>query len=111
MATLTTEMATVPREAQSARFALLRRREQLRYLLLLVPGIVFLIAFYGYPVAAMLLRSVNDPVWGWQNFAPLVQARSTIDVLGQSIPANAYIRVFGITLQVAVVVTICTLLL
>ena len=50
--------------------------------LLLVPAVVFLFVFYGYPVAAMLLRSFNDPTWGWQNFEPLRQARSTLDVLG-----------------------------
>lgn len=110
MATLTTEMAQ-PREAQPARFARLRRQEQWRLIYLLIPGLVFLIAFYGYPVASMLLRSVSDPTWGWQNFQPLFEARSTIDVLGASLPMNAYIRVFGITLQIAIVVTLVTLLL
>lgn len=111
MATLTGEIAAAPKDAQSARFARLRRLEQARYLLLLVPAVGFLIAFYGYPVAAMLTRAFSDPVPGLQNFAPLVQARSTLDVLGLSLPMNAYIRVFGITLQVAIVVTLCTLLL
>ena len=111
MATIASGRAQRPREAQSARFALLRRKEQWRLVYLLIPGLVFLIAFYGYPVASMLLRSVSDPTWGWQNFQPLFEARSTIDVLGASLPMNAYIRVFGITLQIAVVVTLVTLLL
>lgn len=111
MATLTTDMSTAPREVQVARFERLRRREQWRYVLLLVPAVVFLVALYGYPVASMLLRAFNDPTWGLQNFAPLVQARSTIDVFGLSLPMNAYIRVFGITLQIALVVTVVTLLL
>jgi putative spermidine/putrescine transport system permease protein len=111
VATLTTEMARQPREAQTARFARLRRREQWRLAFLLIPGLLFLIAFYGYPVASMLLRSVSDPTWGWQNFQPLVEARSTVEILGASLPMNAYIRVFGITLQIAIVVTLCTLLL
>jgi ABC-type spermidine/putrescine transport system permease subunit I len=111
MATLTTEMARQPREAQTARFARLRRREQWRFVFLLIPGLLFLIAFYGYPVASMLMRSVSDPTWGWQNFQPLVEARSTVEILGASLPMNAYIRVFGITLQIAVVVTLSTLLL
>src|SRR3954471_9730306 len=111
MATITAASPAIPREAQSARFALLRRKEQLRYLLLLVPAFIFLIVFYGYPVAAMLLRSFNDPTWGWQNFAPLVQLKSSINVFGLSVPTNAYIRVFGITLQIAIVTTIFTLLL
>jgi putative spermidine/putrescine transport system permease protein len=111
VATLTGEIAAVPKEAQAARFQRLRRLEQTRYLLLLVPAVVFLIAFYGYPVAAMLTRAFYDPTLGLQNFAPLVQARSALDVLGISIPMNAYIRVFGITLQIALIVTLCTLLL
>src|SRR5215203_6919130 len=111
MATFTTEMTSAPRETQSSRFARLRRQEQVRYLLLLVPAVVFLVVFYGYPVAAMLTLSFSEPTWGWQNFEPLVQARSALDVLGGSLPMNAYIRVFGITLQVAIVVTFFTLLL
>jgi putative spermidine/putrescine transport system permease protein len=111
MATLTRDMATAPKAADAARFQRLRRLEQLRYLLLLVPAVAFLIAFYGYPVASMLTRSFTDPVLGLQNFEPLIQVRSTIDVLGLSFPMNAYIRVFGITLQIAIIVTLCTLLL
>src|SRR5918992_3940738 len=111
MAALTSEMANAPRKAQTVRFARLRRKEQVRYLLLLVPAVGFLIAFYGYPVAAMLTRSISEPTWGWQNFEPLLQARSTLDLLGVSVPMNAFIRVFGITLQVAVIVTVITLLL
>ena len=111
MATLTSDIASTPRAAQEARFARLRRREQWRYVVLLLPAVIFLIAFYGYPVASMLLRSIAEPTWGLQNFAPLVQARSTIDVFGLSLPMNAYIRVFGITLQIALVTTVVTLLL
>nr|MBA3450428.1 hypothetical protein [Chloroflexia bacterium] len=91
MATLTTEMATAPRETQIAHFARLRRKEQWRYVLLLLPALVFLIAFYGYPVAAMLTRSFNEPGWGLQNFEPLVQIRSTMDLFGFAFPMNAYI--------------------
>ncbi|MGH2614117.1 MAG: ABC transporter permease [Thermomicrobiales bacterium] len=111
MATLTSEMATVPREAQSARFARLRRREQWRYLFLLAPALVFLLALYGYPVANMLMRAFYDPAWGVQNFAPLVQASSTVEVLGITLPMNVYLRVFWITLQIALVTTVFTLLL
>ena len=111
MATLTQEMAAPPREAQAARFARLRRREQWRYLALLAPAVIFLFLMYGYPVASMLLRSFSDPAWGLQNFEPLVQARSTFDLFGVAIPMNAYIRVFGITLQIALVTTVATLLL
>lgn len=108
---LTENTPTTERRAQVSQFGALARREQWRYLLLLAPGLVFLIVFYGYPVASMLARSFTDPVLGLQNFEPLVQARSTIDILGLSIPMNAYIRVFGITLQIALVTTLITLAL
>ncbi|MDQ3226947.1 MAG: ABC transporter permease [Chloroflexota bacterium] len=111
MTTVTSEIAQAPRAAQMARFARLRRLEQWRYVLLLLPALVFLIAFYGYPVAAMLTRSFSEPGWGLQNFEPLLQARSALDAFGLSIPMNAYIRVFGITLQIALIVTVFTLLL
>jgi len=111
MATTTGELAGSSRATQVARFDRLRRLEQWRYLLLLLPAVVFLILFYGYPVAAMLSRSFSDPAWGLQNFQPLVQARSTLDVFGASLPMNAFIRVFGITLQIALIVTLITLLL
>lgn len=103
--------ATPERAAQARRFAGLERRAQVRLAVLLLPAILFLVVLYGYPVADMLLRAFNDPTWGWQNFAPLVQARSTLDVLFVQIPSNAYVRVFGITLQIALGVTATTLLL
>ncbi|MFT4038168.1 MAG: ABC transporter permease [Thermomicrobiales bacterium] len=99
------------RSAQVSHFGNLARKEQWRYVFLLLPGVIFLIVFYGYPVAAMLSRSFTDPALGLQNFAPLVQARSTLDILGLSIPMNAYIRIFGITLQIALVTTLATLAL
>jgi putative spermidine/putrescine transport system permease protein len=108
---LTSPASSAERSAQVSQFGSLARREQWRYVLLLVPGVLFLIIFYGYPVAAMLSRSFTDPVLGLQNFEPLVQARSTIDILGLSIPMNAYIRIFGITLQIALVTTLATLAL
>ncbi len=103
--------AEVGREAQARRFARLERLGQVRLALLLLPAVAFLLFFYGYPVVAMLLRSVNEPGWGWQNFEPLVQARSAFDLLGAQLPVNAYVRVFGITLQIALGVTAATLLL
>jgi ABC-type spermidine/putrescine transport system permease subunit I len=108
---LASPASTAERSAQVSHFGSLARKEQWRYVLLLVPGVVFLIVFYGYPVAAMLSRSFTEPALGLQNFEPLVQARSTIDILGLSIPMNAYIRIFGITLQIALVTTLATLAL
>ena len=99
------------RTAQARRFTRLERRAQVRLALLLLPAVAFLVLFYGYPVAAMLLRAFNDPEWGWQNFEPLVRARSNLELLIVQVPSNAYVRVFGITLQIALGVTVTTLVL
>ncbi|HEX5500674.1 MAG TPA: ABC transporter permease, partial [Thermomicrobiales bacterium] len=104
-------MATATRAEQVRRFERLERLAQRRFLLLLAPAVVFLAVFYAYPVAAMLLRAFNDPTWGFGNFAPLTAARSPFEILGVSLPMNAYVRVIGITLQIALGVTIATLLL
>ena len=99
-------------EQQAKRFARLERAAQLRYLLLLAPAVVFLFVFYGYPVAAMLARAFNDPVWGFQNFERLTSVTRHESVLGLfSVPSNAYVRVFLITLRISAVVTVATLLL
>ncbi|MEZ4506632.1 MAG: hypothetical protein R2848_12495 [Thermomicrobiales bacterium] len=84
---------------------------QLRYLLLLLPALIFLIVFYGYPVAAMLARSFNDPELGLENFRKLTNVRRHEDFLFLSIPSNGYIHVFLITLRIAGAVTLLTLLL
>lgn len=110
-AVVNADAAPQSREAQTRRFARLERRAQARLALLLLPAVAFLLVFYGYPVASMLLRAFNDPTWGWQNFAPLVQARSTIELFVFELPSNAYVRVIGITLQIALGVTLTTLVL
>lgn len=96
---------------QEKRFRRLERRVQLRYLLLLAPALIFLFVFYGYPVAAMLMRSFNDPVWGLANYQKLTNVRRHENLLGLSIPSNGYIHVYLITLRIATVVTLLTLLL
>jgi putative spermidine/putrescine transport system permease protein len=98
-------------EERSRLFARLERGIQLRYLLLVAPGVLFLFVFYGYPVAAMLMRAFNDPVWGFANFDKLTVIRSHENWYLFSMPMNAYIRVFTITLRIALVVTVITLLL
>lgn len=103
--------AITPRGETARRFARLENRNQWRLAALLAPAVAFLLVFYGYPVAAMLLRAFTDPDPGWQNLAPLVTARSQIEVLWFSIPSNAYLRVLGITIQIALIVTIVTLFL
>ncbi|HET7095120.1 MAG TPA: ABC transporter permease [Thermomicrobiales bacterium] len=104
-------MATATREEQARRFQRLERLTQRRFLLLLAPAVIFLAVFYAYPVAAMLLRAFNDPTWGFGNFAPLTAARSPFEILGVTLPMNAYVRVIWITIQIALGVTITTLLL
>lgn len=108
-------MASLPANStasdQARRFARLERAIQLRYLLLVAPAVLFLIFFYGYPVAAMLARAFNDPTWGFANFDKLFVIRSREDWFFFSMPMNAYIRVFTITLRIALIVTVITLLL
>jgi ABC-type spermidine/putrescine transport system permease subunit I len=105
------QRSAVSREEQARRLSRIRRNVQVRYVLLALPALAFLIVFYGYPVAAMLLRAFNDPTWGTENFEPLTRVRSHFDFLLFSIPSNAYIRVLWTTVTVAVVVTVVTLLL
>lgn len=99
------------RAAQLERFAAIRRRIQVRYVLLALPATLFLLVFYGYPVVAMLLRSFNDPAWGFTNFEPLVTIRSQMEILGAEIPSNAYLRVMFNTVWLAFLVTVVTLVL
>jgi putative spermidine/putrescine transport system permease protein len=96
---------------QARRFKRLDRGVQLRYLLLLLPALIFLVVFYGYPVAAMLARSFDDPVLGLDNFRKLTNVRRHEEFLFLSIPSNGYIHVFLITLRIAGVVTLLTLAL
>lgn len=112
MATTTLRREAMTDEQQTKRFARLERAVQLRYLLLVAPAVIFLFVFYGYPVAAMLARSFNDPAWGFANFDKMTHfTRHQTFLFFWSIPSNAYVRVFGITLRIALVVTVITLLL
>jgi putative spermidine/putrescine transport system permease protein len=99
------------RARRARHFKRLERGVQLRYLLLVAPAVIFLFVFYGYPVAAMLFRSFNDPVWGLDNFRRLTVVRSHEDWFLFQMPMNAYIRVFVLTLRIALTVTVITLLL
>ncbi|MDP9365130.1 MAG: ABC transporter permease [Chloroflexota bacterium] len=104
-------VAPPSRNDQTRRFARLRRAVQVRHVLLVLPATLFLAAFYGYPVAAMLLRSFNDPVWGLENFEPLTQLSRRMEVFGFALRGNAYLRVTIQTLELALGVTAATLLL
>lgn len=92
------EAADPPRVRQRAFFERQERLIQARYLALLAPLILFLAIFYAYPVITMLLRSVTEPSWTLANFDRLIETR-------------VYVRVLWITLRVAFIVTVVTLLL
>ncbi len=98
---------------QNNRFRSIERRVQLRYVLLVLPCLAFLVVFYGYPVAAMLGRSINDPVRGLDNFEKLFRVtRHEEWFFGLlSVPSNGYLGVFFITVRISIVVTLLTLLL
>ncbi len=70
----------------------------LRPAVLLGPLLLFLAAFYAYPVGAMMWRSVGDPHLTAANYAALF----TTDIYG---------LVFWITLRISLVTTVATLLL
>jgi ABC-type spermidine/putrescine transport system permease subunit I len=67
-------------------------------LLLVAPLLVYMLVFYALPVLAMLLRSVNDPVWSLSNFAALFSD-------------TVFLKTFWITLYTSFIVTLGTLLL
>ncbi|RZN07867.1 ABC transporter permease [Bradyrhizobium genosp. SA-3] len=66
--------------------------------MLVLPLLLFMLAFYAVPVASMLLRSLNDPTWSLDHYAALPG-----DVL--------FLKVFWITLRTSFVVTLATLVL
>lgn len=67
-------------------------------LVLALPAILLLLAFFVVPVAALLTRSVTEPEWGLQNYVTL---------LGSS----TYARTFFNTFFVSGVVTLVTVLI
>jgi putative spermidine/putrescine transport system permease protein len=73
-------------------------RWQIAHPALMLPLLAYLLAFYGYPVVTMLMRSVAEPDWTLDNFRKLFAS-------------GVYLQVLWITLRVAVVVTIAALLL
>ncbi len=64
--------------------------------LLTLPLVLFLAAFYVYPVAAMLLRGVHPDAWSIAPFAEVTQD-------------DSFWRVMQITLSISVTVTLCCL--
>src|SRR5438094_294568 len=74
------------------------RRYRVGPALLVAPLVLYMLAFYALPLAAMLLRSVTDPAWTLENYQRL---------LGDTV----FLQVFWTTLRTALVVTACSLLL
>jgi putative spermidine/putrescine transport system permease protein len=71
---------------------------QLMHLALLLPLLLYLAAFYAYPVLAMMFRSVSEPDWTIANFAKIFE--------------NAvYLQVLWLTFRVALMVTLLALVL
>jgi ABC-type spermidine/putrescine transport system permease subunit I len=66
--------------------------------LLVAPLALYMVAFYAWPLASMLLRSVDDPNWTLENFRRLAGDTTFLDV-------------FWITLRTALIVTAGALLL
>ena len=67
-------------------------------ILLAVPLVVFMLAFYAVPVVTMLMRSVSDPSWTIDHYAALSDD-------------PVFLKVFWNTLNTSVIVTVATLLL
>ena len=73
-------------------------RPRLSHPALVLPLLVFLAAFYAYPVAAMMFRSVAEPHWTIENFRRIFEA-------------PVFLYVLWLTFRVALVVTIAALAL
>lgn len=67
-------------------------------LLLTVPLLLFMLAFYAVPVLSMLLRSLNDPTWSFDHYPALFA-----DVV--------FLKVFWVKLRTSLIVTLATLAL
>jgi ABC-type spermidine/putrescine transport system permease subunit I len=93
-----TMTATSTVGANQRELAWQRRKVQLRYVALALPLLLYLAFFYGYPVLAMLFRSINEPTWTLANYKQIFET-------------SVYAHVLWITVQIALVVTVVTLLL
>src|SRR5580658_8492382 len=75
-----------------------RVRWRIGPILLVGPLVGYMLVFYVVPLAAMLLRSIDDPAWTLENYQRLT---------GDTV----FLLVFWTTLRTALVVTAGTLLL
>ena len=67
-------------------------RTRLSHPALVVPLLVYLTAFYAYPVAAMMFRSVTEPGWTLENFR-------------RAFENPIYLHVLWLTFRVGLIVT------
>src|SRR6266480_1576717 len=84
---------SIPTGSQWSRRMPKAHRWQITHPALMLPLGVYLLAFYGYPVVTMLVRSVAEPHWTFDNF------RRVFD-------DAVYVQVLWITLRVSIVVTV-----
>ena len=89
-------MATVGES--SARVRAHRRRAQTGYFALLLPLLIYLGAFYAYPVAAMMFRSIHEPRWTADNFVQIFET-------------GVYLHVLWLTVRISLIVTVVSLVL
>jgi putative spermidine/putrescine transport system permease protein len=73
-------------------------RTRLSHPALVLPLVAYLAAFYAYPVAAMMLRSIAEPGWTLENFRRVFEN-------------PVYLHVLWLTFRVGVIVTTAALLL
>ncbi|HZS83446.1 MAG TPA: ABC transporter permease [Stellaceae bacterium] len=73
-------------------------RPRLTHPALVLPLLAYLAAFYAYPVAAMMFRSIAEPHWTLDNFRKIVET-------------PVFLYVLWLTFRIAFVVTIAALLL
>src|SRR5579863_3776486 len=73
-------------------------RRSYMHLALMLPLLLYLAAFYAYPVLAMMFRSVSEPSWTLANFARIFEAA-------------VYLHVLWLTFRVALIVTALALFL
>src|SRR5258708_12435417 len=82
----------------SARVGAHRRRAQTGYFALLLPLLIYLGAFYAYPVAAMMFRSIHEPRWTADNFVQIFET-------------GVYLHVLWLTVRISLIVTVASLVL
>jgi len=74
------------------------RRSELRYFAFVAPLLIYLGAFYAYPVAAMMFRSIHEPSWTAENFLQIFET-------------GVYLHVLWLTVRISLIVTVVSLLL